>query len=150
MKPKDPKRCTKCGEHKPRSEFYPHSKAKNGVSAWCRDCTKRVASEKQKADKDGVKVRNRKSKLKRAFGLTLEQYDDMLKAQGCRCALCGSDFPGGRGRFVVDHCHTTGRIRGLLCNLCNVGLGALRESPSLLSKAIEYLEDGNGIRGRHL
>ena len=49
MKPKDPKRCTKCGEHKPRAEFYPHSKAKNGVSAWCRDCTKRVASEKQKA-----------------------------------------------------------------------------------------------------
>lgn len=47
-------------------------------------------------------------------------------------------------------CTDTGRIRGLLYNLCNVGLGALRESPSLLSKAIEYLEVGNGIRGRHL
>ncbi len=147
MKPKDPKKCTKCGEHKPRADFYPHAVAKNGVSAWCKVCTKLVASDKQKADKDGVKVRNRKSKLKRAFGLTVQQYDEMLVAQGGRCALCGSDFPGGRGRFVVDHCHDTGKIRGLLCNLCNVGLGALRDSPQLLQKAIHYLGRNHGFRG---
>lgn len=147
MKPKDPKKCTKCGEHKPRADFYPHAVAKNGVSAWCKECTKLVASDKQKADKDGVKIRNRKSKLKRAFGLTVQQYDEMLVAQGGRCALCGSDFPGGRGRFVVDHCHDTGKIRGLLCNLCNVGLGALRDSPQLLQKAIHYLGRNHGFRG---
>jgi hypothetical protein len=74
-----------------------------------------------------------------------QQYDEMLEAQGGCCALCGSDFPGGRGRFVVDHCHDTGRIRGLLCNLCNVGLGALRDSPQLLQKAIHYLGENHGF-----
>ncbi len=145
VKPKDPKRCTKCGEHKPRSEFYPHSVAKNGVSAWCKVCTNRVSSEKQKADKDAVKVRNRKNKLKRTFGLDIEMYELMLSMQNYRCAVCGTDFPGGRGRFVVDHCHDTNRIRGLLCNLCNVGIGALRDSPDLLVKATKYLEKFDGL-----
>lgn len=71
--------------------------------------------------------------------MTIEQYDDILANQGYRCALCESDFPGGRGRFVVDHCHKSGLVRGLLCNLCNVGLGALRDSPKLMAKAIKYL-----------
>lgn len=143
----DPKKCTRCGEHKPRADFYPHAVAKNGVSAWCKECTKNVALEKQKADKAGVKLINRRAKLKKAFGLTVQQYDEMLVEQGGRCALCGSDFPGGRGRFVVDHCHDTGKIRGLLCNLCNVGLGALRDSPQLLQKAIHYLGRNHGFRG---
>lgn len=140
-RPKDPKRCTKCGEHKPRSEFYPHAVAKNGVSAWCKACTNAASLERQKRDRKGVSLINRRAKLKKAFGMTLEQYDQMLEAQGEKCALCGSDFPGGRGRFVVDHCHETGRIRGLLCNLCNVGLGALRDSPALMAKAIRYLKE---------
>lgn len=137
--PKDPKRCTKCGEYKPRLDFYPHAVAKNGVSAWCRICTNTASLERQKRDKRGVSLINRRAKLKKAFGLSIEQYDKMLASQDSRCALCGSDFPGGRGRFVVDHCHETNRIRGLLCNLCNVGLGALRDSPQLLAKAIRYL-----------
>lgn len=137
--PKDPKRCTLCGTHKPRSDFYPHAVAKNGVSAWCKDCTIKSSSEQQKRDKPGVSLRNRRAKLKKAFGMTIEQYDAILASQGFRCALCESDFPGGRGRFVVDHCHESGLVRGLLCNLCNVGLGALRDSPKLMAKAIKYL-----------
>jgi hypothetical protein len=135
----DPKKCTRCGEHKPRSDFYPHAVAKNGVSAWCKQCTRQATLDRQKRDKESVKLINRRARLKRSFGMTVQQYDEMLDAQGGCCALCGSDFPGGRGRFVVDHCHDTGRVRGLLCNLCNVGLGALRDSPQLLQKAIHYL-----------
>ena len=141
----DPKRCTKCGEHKRRSEFYPHSVARNGVSAWCKECSNRETSQRQKRDKPGVSLINRRAKLKKAFGLTVEQYDAMLESQGHKCALCESKSPGGRGRFVVDHCHESGRIRGLLCNLCNVGLGALSDSSKLLRKAISYLEKSDGI-----
>lgn len=142
----DPKKCTRCGELKPRSDFYPHAVAKNGVSAWCKVCTCAATLDRQKRDKEGVKLINRRAKLKKSFGITVQQYDEMLDAQGGCCALCGSDFPGGRGRFVVDHCHETGKIRGLLCNLCNVGLGALRDSPQLLQKAIQYLGGSHGVR----
>jgi hypothetical protein len=63
----------------------------------------------------------------------------MLEAQGGRCAICRSDKPGGRGRFAVDHCHSSGRVRGLLCVACNAGLGQFRDDPDLLRAAVAYL-----------
>ena len=80
-------------------------------------------------------------RLKRKFGITLEEYRQMLKAQGGRCAICNQepkDEPHHRA-LAVDHDHTTNRIRGLLCFHCNTGLGNLRDDPELLRKAIEYL-----------
>lgn len=67
----------------------------------------------------------------------------LLEAQDNRCAICGTDEPGGRGDgFVVDHCHSTGRIRGLLCSACNTGLGLFKDNAETLAKAIKYLKDG--------
>ena len=88
---------------------------------------------------------NRRSKLKNKYGVTLEQYDAMLAAQGGVCAICGTSEPKGkRGAFgptfSVDHCHTTGKIRGLLCGLCNPALGAFGDSVERLRAAISYLE----------
>ena len=72
--------------------------------------------------------------------MTLSQYDELLdRQQGC-CAICGTDIPGGRGRFHVDHDHDTGEIRGLLCWQCNGGLGKFKDSPALLDRAASYLE----------
>lgn len=77
------------------------------------------------------------------FGLTSLQYDAMLAAQDFKCAVCMTADPGlGRG-WHVDHCHTKGHVRGLLCNSCNVGLGHFRDSPEILSNAIEYLKRTN-------
>jgi hypothetical protein len=59
----------------------------------------------------------------------------MVAAQNDRCLIC--ERPG---KLVVDHCHATGRVRGLLCNLCNTAIGQLRDSPALLRKAAEYVE----------
>ena len=152
IKPKDPKRCTKCGEHKPRSEFSAHATAKNGVQSQCKPCSAEIARNRwASADKEKTATINRRSKLKCKYGISLEDYDAMLKLQGGGCAICGTTSPTGKSGqfgpvFHVDHSHKTGQIRGLLCNLCNVGIGALRDSSDLLIKATKYLEKFNGVR----
>lgn len=81
----------------------------------------------------------RKSHLKRKFGLTVEQWDRMLEQQGGGCAICKGQPTTSHG-FHVDHCHETGKIRGLLCHGCNTTLGAVKESVDTLKAMIEYLE----------
>ena len=84
----------------------------------------------------------RRMKYKRMYGITIEDYDRMLEAQGYRCAICRTDEPGGSGaRFAVDHNHDTGNVRGLLCNNCNRGLGHLQDSVLILEQAINYLNE---------
>jgi hypothetical protein len=80
--------------------------------------------------------------LIKKYGLTLEEYDAKLEAQGGACAICGSTEPRGRWNrhFAVDHCHETGEPRGLLCGGCNVMLGNAGDSPARLRVAAEYLE----------
>lgn len=82
----------------------------------------------------------RNSALKYAYGLTVEQYDAMVLTQGGVCAICRADRPGGKGRWHVDHCHDSGKIRELLCHSCNTGLGAFRDNLTLLQAAVAYLE----------
>lgn len=76
----------------------------------------------------------------RAYGITPEQFAEKLAAQDGRCAVCRADQPGGKGGWHVDHCHTSGRIRGLLCHHCNVGLGNFKDNVENLRAAIAYLE----------
>ena len=80
--------------------------------------------------------------LQRRYGISSEQYDEMLKRQDHKCKICGSENPKGNGnRFAVDHCHSSNRVRGLLCQECNQGLGKFNDDISLLSRAITYLND---------
>lgn len=76
--------------------------------------------------------------LKSKFGITLDDYDAMLVAQGGGCQICGAP-PAGDKRLAVDHCHETGRVRGLLCTPCNQALGLMRDDPNRLQRAIAYL-----------
>lgn len=78
--------------------------------------------------------------LLRKYGLSLLEYDKMLKAQDSRCAICRTDTPGRYDRFVVDHCHETEEVRGLLCHSCNLGLGKFKDDIGLLKAAAEYLK----------
>lgn len=95
--------------------------------------------------KDPERFRNyqRKSHLKIAYGMTLEQYDAMLQAQGNKCATCDSthvESPSGKQRLHVDHCHTTGKVRGLLCNSCNIAAGLLGDNPDTIKRLWQYME----------
>ena len=80
---------------------------------------------------------SRSGQLMRTYGIDEVQYDELLDQQGGGCAICGSR-PNGK-RLAVDHCHDTGRVRGLLCSNCNLGLGNFQDSKGLLRKAYHYL-----------
>ena len=123
------KQCTKCHIEKPINEFYKHKQQKDGRQPRCKVC---YYKPKEQASRN----------LKSRYGISLEDYDRMLEDQGGCCKVCGTDDPGGgRGRFQVDHNHTTGKVRGLLCIGCNTGLGSFKDSVEVLSKAITYLVD---------
>jgi len=84
----------------------------------------------------------RRSQLKHSYGITPEEYNERLEDQKGLCKICGTDKPTGKWKvFAVDHCHYTGRVRGLLCNECNRGIGLLRDSAELLRKAADYLDN---------
>ena len=84
----------------------------------------------------------RKKSLKSNYGLTVEQYDAMVRVQEGKCAICRSDNPGNSRskNWHIDHCHDTDRVRALLCHGCNTGLGAFKDDPELLRAAVAYLE----------
>jgi DNA-directed RNA polymerase subunit RPC12/RpoP len=87
----------------------------------------------------------RKTMLKNKYGLSVEQYDSMLKEQGGVCAICKqketivSNKKGGVDSLRVDHCHKSSQVRGLLCQNCNFGLGHFKDNIMLLKTAIDYL-----------
>ncbi len=89
---------------------------------------------------DRVRASARNQMLKRKYGITLEAYDAMLKEQGGVCAICKQEnkhkYP-----FPVDHCHTTGKIRGILCHNCNLILGNAKDNSDILRAAIGYLDE---------
>ena len=131
------KKCTKCGEVKPLNSFYIHSKETGIYRNDCKDCSK-----KRTAKNTMSPEYFRENHLKKTYGITLEQYDKMLEEQDNGCAICGTEESGGKGRFHVDHCHDTGKVRGLLCMPCNVALGGFKDSVLNLASAIQYLEKG--------
>ena len=81
----------------------------------------------------------RKANLKMYYNLTMEEYNGILSRQENKCAGCGINTPGGRG-WVVDHCHKTRKIRGILCNHCNLGIGHAKDNIAILEKWIAYLQ----------
>lgn len=86
-------------------------------------------------------MRKRRAYLKTKFNLTHEDYEAMLLSQGGMCAICRSTEPGrASSYFHIDHCHDTDKVRALLCNSCNLGLGHFKDNVDRLNAAISYLE----------
>jgi hypothetical protein len=80
-----------------------------------------------------------RQRVYRRYGITEDDYNRMLDEQGGRCAICATDEPGKKS-WCIDHDHETGAVRGLLCSLCNVGIGNLRDDTDILRSAVSYLE----------
>jgi hypothetical protein len=95
-----------------------------------------------RAANPGAQTRWKRAHRLKQKGLTPELFDDMLKSQGGKCALCEHEHVAGHARksLVVDHCHRSGRLRGLLCHSCNRAIGLMRDDPARLRYAAEYLE----------
>ena len=124
------KRCTLCRLVQPKAEFY-----RKGPT-WYSRC--KTCSDEQH------KVSNRRNRLRREFGLSLEDHEAMLWHQDNVCAICKQpETKRQLGKLMslhVDHSHSTGRVRGLLCADCNLGIGRFKDEPHLLREAAVYLE----------
>lgn len=139
------KTCTKCGASKALDEFYVLKAGRSGrVNPGrfpeCKACNRARALAHQRAMRLADPAYNRRSRLRRMYGISLEDYDAMLARQGGHCAICPATEVGGRGgSFHIDHDHETGQVRGLLCHGCNVGIGNLGEDVDRLMAAAAYL-----------
>lgn len=150
-KPGISKTCSKCRATKRASEFYLDRSTGDGLRAYCKSCDRQNAEtwrkENRRAKLDqqrrwsaNNRDRLRAYDLKRNYGITQEEYDDLLTDQQSRCAICATPDPGGKGRFHVDHDHETDIVRGLLCHSCNTGLGLFADDPDRLRSALVYLD----------
>lgn len=81
----------------------------------------------------------RNSNFKALYGITVEDYNRLLNTQGGKCLICQEVPKEGEKKLSIDHCHDTNKIRGLLCNRCNQGLGYFKHDTTLLEEAIKYL-----------
>jgi hypothetical protein len=82
----------------------------------------------------------RSKRLKRVFGISLEDYNKKLLEQNGVCSICKTICKSGKD-LAVDHCHTSGKVRGLLCSNCNTGVGVFQENKELLFEAVRYLQE---------
>ena len=157
------KTCSKCKIDKNETEFRKHPLAKDGLHTICRSCAAAHRRKKYQENPEIFKAattkwiaqnrerhneykRNRYRKnprahknavLKRCYGITLEEKEALMTAQGGQCGVCRRDLTG---KICVDHDHKTGKIRGILCSTCNSGLGFFGDSIEIIQKAISYLE----------
>jgi hypothetical protein len=135
------KECLCCQKIKPMAEYGYHKTNKKFKNT-CKQCNNKKAAEYRKLNRKKYLLSQSNSKLKQNYGISMVEYEQKLIEQQHACAICFSTTPGQNNikRFSVDHCHKTGKIRGLLCSNCNKGIGLLNDSVELLEAAIEYLK----------
>ena len=149
--------CKKCERSQPIiTHFYKDKTLKDGHKNTCKTCfgaylksIKHITNaniRKRRSKYPEVRRADKNRKLKHVFGITIEQYEAMEKAQKNLCAICDREETSinhsskKRSRLSIDHCHITNKVRGLLCGNCNRTLGLMRDSIELLENAIKYLK----------
>ena len=137
--------CGKCGKDKELGDYYPHNTTLDGKKSTCSQCENEIRAVWIKNNPDKCRIVYRRRHLKQRYNISLGQYEEMLAAQGGKCAICGGVNTGKRSTFnlAVDHDHKTGEVRALLCNHCNRGLGFLKDDTTILERALEYLKEFN-------
>ena len=109
--------CPQCELWVKFEDFTKNARVKLELSIYCKSCQRDIRDRKTKDEQ-------RDARYRRKYGVTIEQYNQLLSDQSFRCAVCRTPEPGGvNDRFHLDHDHITGNIRGLLCSKCNRGLG---------------------------
>ena len=142
-------KCSKCKLVKPRTDFYLDKSRATGVTSYCKICkiehrSKRYAAAKSR-DKEYYREYYRKNPDKKKqyglklYGLSLENFNQMRTQQNFCCAICKTHEDNLTRKLFVDHCHATGKVRGLLCQSCNTMIGNAKDSVLVLQAGIKYL-----------
>lgn len=131
------KKCSKCGEVKPYPDFYKYKPALNGLRSDCKKCAD-IANK--------TWCNNNREKVRLAYnhfntGVSPQLYMEFLNAQNGTCAICGKTVQENKKNLAIDHDHKTMKIRGLLCNRCNLGISYLEENMEILKSAAKYIEN---------
>lgn len=130
------KTCKVCGVEKNISDFYTGRRD-------CKDCKNAAARKKYIDDPQTTQrnlIRMRERAKERRYGITQEQFEQMLIDQNNKCNICSIEFKGTKYTHI-DHCHDTNRVRGLLCNDCNLALGQFNDNTDIMDNAIKYLQN---------
>lgn len=140
--------CRICNQELPFISFH-----KNGTRKYRTDCINCRNSNRRQFRKDNkeiifqkentpeYKAKSSAAAIKRLYGLSIEQFQNMEKAQNGLCAICNNPEQNPqKKKLSVDHCHTTGKVRGLLCHNCNVVLGLIKEDSRILESIKQYLK----------
>ena len=151
---REAKTCKKCGGLKSRSDFTIRKVGprKGHLAAYCKPCASLRSAQFYQQNRQKYPDYYRRvewpAKLKRLYGITVDDYNAMLSRQGGGCALCGSKSPlpgnrkyktNSRTVFDVDHCHKTGKVRGLLCTRCNRLVGLANDDAQTARRLADYL-----------
>ena len=137
------KRCYACGKTKFLDEYYKCNTRYRQRE--CKDCCRERKYAWYKTEKGKRSSAN--TKLKRRFGITLSEYENLLGIVNNRCQICGATESVNSHRLGVDHDHKTGAIKGILCKACNSGIGYFQDNIDSLKAAVKYLEDFNRSGG---
>ena len=132
------KTCYACKEEKSVKDFYKDHHKKDGFKSSCKECSSKLAvSWKKRQEPD----KQRDLRYRSLYGIGVKEYNQMFIEQGGCCKICNAHQSEMKRGLAVDHCHVTGKIRGLLCSNCNTSLGKFKDDVELLKKAIKYLEE---------
>lgn len=128
------KTCTKCKEHKKLSEFGRDKKKKDGTNPQCKQCNR----ERTRSWHTKNRIRKKFSNIQRRYGISNDDFFIRMEEQEWKCDICKIDITISTA--YVDHCHDSGKVRGLLCRHCNTTLGQAKDNPETLRRAADYLE----------
>jgi hypothetical protein len=130
--------CTRCLVYKSWDCFWKDWDGKNGKSSKCKECRKKI----RPIERPDIK---RNSSYKLNYGITIKDYNNIFEAQKGRCNICFKHASEFNRSLAVDHCHLSGKIRGLLCMNCNHLLGKAKDSIDILNNAIQYLKESSNV-----
>jgi hypothetical protein len=140
------KLCKKCGKYYPLEEMEKCKKSRerggDGRRHTCMPCKRKRHYKSKDKNPLAQKLRQRKSHLWQRYKITLADYDRMLSEQDNKCGICGKDYTINGRNLDVDHCHLTGKVRGLLCNPCNSAMGKVKDNPEILRTMYKWLTQG--------
>ncbi len=127
------KQCIKCDITQSEMEFNKNVQSKDGLQSWCITCAR---------DQSAIyeKTRGKFIRIKKKYGITKEEYHNLIESQNGLCPICNLSL-NGDSQIDIDHNHKTNKVRGVLHTLCNKGLGCFDDEPQRFRNAIKYLEN---------